>query len=180
MQRSAVACTLPFPRLRPSIAPLFIGFGTTFLNPPVAPALMMSCPQGQNLEWLVLQETDQSHLFGVRDAQPLCCWCPEQCRCPREFCFSPQEHEIILGIIPLKSRVGKRLLGGVRSWIEAAQLYEKNQLGLNQLFLNSLGFCWTMSLLADTVCLSERVLLLAVQRLDRALLACSRGNCHWI
>jgi hypothetical protein len=56
-------------------------------------------------------------------------------------------------LFPLKSQVGKRLLGGVRSWIEAAQSYEKNQLGLNQLFLNSLRLCWIISLLADTVCL---------------------------
>jgi hypothetical protein len=114
---------------------------------------MMSCLQGQNLEWLGLQQTDQLHWFGVCEALPLCGWCPEQSRCPREFCFSPQEHEIVFGTIPLKSRVGKRLLGTVRSWIEATQSYEKNQLGLNQLFLNSQRPCWTMSLLAGTVCL---------------------------
>jgi len=119
----------------------------------VEPGLMLACPEGQKLEWLGLQQTDQLHWFGVREAEPLCIWCAKQSRCAREFCFAPQEHEIVFGTIPLKSRVGKRLLGGVRSWIEAAQSYEKNQLGLNQLFLNSLRLCWTMSLLADTVCL---------------------------
>jgi Transposase domain (DUF772) len=115
--------------------------------------VMLTCPQGQKLEWLGLHEVEQLHWFGVRDDQPLCVWCPEQTRCAREFCFSPQEHEIVFGTIPLRSRVGKRLLRGVRSWIEAAQSYEKNQLGLNRIFLNSLRLCWTMSLLADTVCL---------------------------
>jgi hypothetical protein len=115
--------------------------------------VMLACTQGQKLEWLGLHEVEQLHWFGVRDDQPLCLWCPEQTRCEREFCFSPQEHEIVFGTIPLKSRVGQRLLGQVRSWIEAAQSYEKNQLGLNQIFLNSLRLCWTMSLLADTVCL---------------------------
>jgi hypothetical protein len=115
--------------------------------------VMLACSQGQKLEWLGLQEVEQLHWFGVRDEQPLCVWCPEQTRCAREFCFSPQEHEIVFGTIPVQSRVGKYLLRGVRSWIEAAQSYEKNQLGLNQIFLNSLRLCWTMSLLADTVCL---------------------------
>lgn len=115
--------------------------------------VMLTCSQGQKLEWLGLHEVEQLHWFGVRDDQPLCVWCPEQTHCAREFCFSPQEHEIVFGTIPVQSRVGKHLLGGVRSWIEAAQSYEKNQLGLNQIFFNSLRLCWTMSLLADTVCL---------------------------
>jgi hypothetical protein len=119
----------------------------------VEPGLLLTCTQGQKLEWLGLHEPEQLHWFGVRETHPLCPWCPEQSRCGREFSFSPQEHEIVFGTIPLKSRVAKRLLGGVRGWIEAAQSYEKNQLGLNLLFLNSLRLCWIMSLLADTVCL---------------------------
>lgn len=119
----------------------------------VEPGVTWTCPQGQKLEWLGLHEVEQLHWFGIRDDQPLCVWCPEQTRCAREFCFSPHEHEIIFGTIPVKSRVGRYLLGRLRSWIEAAQSYENNQLGLNQLFLNSLRLCWTMSLLADTVCL---------------------------
>lgn len=37
----------------------------------------------------------------------------------------------------------------MRSWVEPCQSYEKNLLGLNQMFLNCLRLTWTMSLLAD-------------------------------
>ena len=53
----------------------------------------------------------------------------------------------------LASRVARRLLEKVRPWIEPAQSYEKNQLGLSQLFLNNLRLTWTASLLADAVVL---------------------------
>lgn len=92
-------------------------------------------------------------VFAVRDSEPLCPWCAEQSRCPREFSFAPSEHEIVLGTVPVNSITAKRLLRQVRSWIEASQSYEKNQLGLGKMYLNSLRYCWTMTLLADTVCL---------------------------
>jgi hypothetical protein len=113
----------------------------------------MRCPQGQKLEWLGLQEQGQLHWFGVRDDQPLCPWCWEQSRCPREFSFAPADHEIIFGTVPLNSRVGPRLPRQVRPWIEGTQSFEKNQLGLGAMFLNSLRLTWTMSLLADTITL---------------------------
>jgi hypothetical protein len=48
----------------------------------------------------------------------------------------------------------------VRPWIEPAQSYEKNQLGLSTVFLNSLRLAWIMSLLADAaVLLRARALL---------------------
>lgn len=37
--------------------------------------------------------------------------------------------------------------------VEPAQPFEKNQLGLNQMFLNSLRFTWVMCLLADAAVL---------------------------
>ena len=117
------------------------------------PGLTLRCAQGQRLEWLGLHERDQLHWFGVRESQPLCPWCPEQTRCPREFSFAPSDHEIVFGTVPYSSRVATRLLRQVRSWIEASQSFEKNQLGLSQIFLNSLRFCWTMTLLADMVSL---------------------------
>jgi hypothetical protein len=46
-----------------------------------------------------------------------------------------------------------QVLQQARPWIEASQSYEKNQLGLNQMFLNSLRLTWTMGLLADAVSL---------------------------
>lgn len=117
------------------------------------PGLTLRCAQGQRLEWLGLHERDQLHWFAVRESQPLCPWCPEQTRCPREFSFAPSDHEIVFGTVPHSSEVAKRLLRQVRSWIEANQSFEKNQLGLAKVFLNSLRFCWTMVLLADTVSL---------------------------
>ena len=48
----------------------------------------------------------------------------------------------------------------MRPWIEPAQSFEKNQLGLGDVFLNSLRFTWTMALLADAaLLLRARVLL---------------------
>ncbi len=59
----------------------------------------------------------------------------------------------MFGTIPLSSRVAQRLLRQARSWIEATQSYDKNQLGLSQLFLNSLRLTWILCLLADTIAL---------------------------
>ncbi len=60
----------------------------------------------------------------------------------------------------MNTRVSQRLLQQVRPWIEPAQSYEKNQLGLGQVFLNSLRLAWSVSLLADAaVLLRARVIL---------------------
>jgi len=116
-------------------------------------AFTMTCEQGQVLRWLGLHELEQLHWFGVADPDPLCTRCWQRSVCPREFSFPPRAHEILYGTIPLSSSVGQQLLRQARSWIEAAQSYEKNQLGLNQFFLNSLRLTWTVGLLADTVAL---------------------------
>ena len=109
------------------------------------------CPQGQTLTWLGMEARDQLHWFGVTSDDPLCFKCWDQSRCPRQFSYTPSSHEILLGKIPLASRVARVLLEKVRPWIEPAQSYEKNQLGLSQMFLNSLQLTWTVCLLADAV-----------------------------
>lgn len=111
------------------------------------------CRQGQRLEWLGYEPADQLHWFGVTDSPSLCAICWEQSRCARQFCYAPGEHEILLGLLPLASRVAQRLLEQARPWIEASQSYEKNQLGLSAMFFNSLRLTWQMSLLADAVLL---------------------------
>ena len=58
-----------------------------------------------------------------------------------------------------------------RPWIEPAQAYEKNQLGLIDLFLNSLRFTWSVCLLADTVVLLRAHALLIRPTLDQPLSA---------
>jgi hypothetical protein len=113
----------------------------------------MTCEQGQVLRWLGLQEIDQLHWFGVTDPDPLCRWCWQKSSCPQQFSFAPSAHEILYGTIPLSSSVAERLLRQARSWVEASQSYEKNQLGLSQIFLNSLRLTWVVCLLADTVAL---------------------------
>ena len=45
------------------------------------------------------------------------------------------------------------MLQQVRPWIEPAQSFEKNQLGLGQMFFNSLRLAWQMSLWADSAVL---------------------------
>jgi hypothetical protein len=111
------------------------------------------CPQGQKLTWLGMETRDQLHWFGVTAAAPLCSCCWEQNQCPRHFSYSPAMHEILFGQIPLASEVAQTLLKRVRPWIEPAQSYEKNQLGLSEFFFNSLRFTWTVCLLADAVVL---------------------------
>ena len=115
--------------------------------------LHLTCEQGQELRWLGLQAAEQLHWFGVTDPSPLCPWCWQRSTCPQEFSFRPQDHEILFGTYPFGSRVGQQLLRQARSWIEASQSYEKNQLGLSQFFLNSLRLAWIVCLLADTVAL---------------------------
>jgi hypothetical protein len=124
------------------------------LQKKIEPALRLQCAQGQKLQWLGLREDEQLHWFGVApDPEPLCPWCWQQSSCPREFSFAAAEHEIVLGTIPLSTSVARRLLRQSRSWIEAAQSYEKNQLGLDSMFLNGLRLTWVASLMADTVSL---------------------------
>jgi hypothetical protein len=113
----------------------------------------LTCEQGQVLRWLGLHEVDQLHWFAVTDQNPLCNWCWQRSSCPQEFSFKPRDHEILYGTYPFGSRVGQQLLRQARSWIEATQSYEKNQLGLNQFFLNSLRLTWIVCLLADTIAL---------------------------
>lgn len=120
----------------------------------IEPALRFQCVEGQTLQWLGLRENEQLHWFGVApEPAPLCPWCWRQSSCPREFSFAPTDHEIVLGTIPLSSQVARRLLRQSRSWTEAVQSYEKNQLGLSSMFLNSLRLTWVVCLMADAVSL---------------------------
>lgn len=118
------------------------------------PAVLLRCAQGQRLRWLGLHEQEQLHWFGVpTEEQTLCDQCWVRQSCPREFSFHVQDHEIVLGTIPVNTPLAKKLLRQSRSWIEATQSYEKNQLGLGSMFINSLRLAWIVGLLADTVIL---------------------------
>ena len=130
------------------------------LVPPFEAGPVAVCPQGQPLEWLDYEAEDQEHWFGVRAADPLCAGCWEQNRCLRQFNYPAARHEILLGLLPLASQTAQQLLKQARPWIEPAQSYEKNQLGLKQMFLNSLRLAWTMGLLADAAVLLRAHLLL--------------------
>lgn len=123
------------------------------LVPPFEAGPTAVCPQGQKLTWMELDQREQLHWFGVTDPDPLCSWCWQQHNCSRQFSYPPAQHEILLGRVPLSSNVSRLLLNRVRPWIEPAQSFEKNQLGLNQMFLNSLRFTWVMCLLADAAVL---------------------------
>jgi hypothetical protein len=118
------------------------------------------CDQGQALAWLGFDHRHYEHWFGVEQTDSLCGTCWKRSSCPREFNFPPEHHETLLGLLPLNSKVAQRLLKQCRSWIEATQSYDKNQLGLSQFFLNSLRLTWVCSLLADSVCLLRALVLL--------------------
>jgi hypothetical protein len=130
------------------------------LVPPFESAERAVCEQGQALQWLGYDVADQLHWFGVTDSRPLCSWCWQSAQCPRQFSYLPAAHETLPGLLPMNTRASQRLLQQVRPWIEPAQSYEKNQLGLSAVFLNGLRLAWTVSLLADAaVLLRARALL---------------------
>jgi hypothetical protein len=120
----------------------------------------LSCPQGQELRWLGYDEQEQQHWFGPPPAAPLCGSCWQQSSCAREFAVPADTHESFFGMIPLNTAPAHRLIRSVRSWIEPAQSFEKNQLGLGKMFLNSLRLCWITSLLADSAVLLRVLALL--------------------
>ena len=117
-------------------------------------------PQGEPLTWLGYDGRAGEHWFGVGAQPELCRRCWEAARCPRQFAYPPAPHETLLGRLPLASRLAQQVLQQVRPWIEPAQSFEKNQLGLSNVFSNSLRFTWAMALLADAaVLLRARALL---------------------
>ena len=123
------------------------------LLPPYRSAVLIECPQGQPLEWWEHDEPGGEQWFRAPEHPECCPHCWEASRCPRHFGYAAGEHETLFGLIPLASRVSGRLLRQVRPWIEPAQSFEKNQLGLGQMFFNSLRLTWQMSLWADSAVL---------------------------
>ena len=89
------------------------------------------------------------NFYGIAAGGALCLGCWQATECPRQFSFPPSQHESLPGLLPLSTQAAQRLLRQVRPWIEPCQSYEKNQPGLNQIFLNSLRLTWSMCLLAD-------------------------------
>lgn len=123
------------------------------LVPPYVTWQQTACPQGEPLVWLGYDGRAGEHWFGTGPQPELCARCWTASRCPRQFVFTPAQHETLFGLLPLASPAAQRMLQRVRPWIEPAQSYEKNQLGLGQMFLNSLRLAWFMGLLADAVLL---------------------------
>jgi hypothetical protein len=123
------------------------------LVPPYVAWHQAACLQGEPLMWLGYDGRAGEHWFGVGAEPELCRCCWEAARCPRQFAHQPAEHETLLGRLPLASRAARKVLQQVRPWIEPAQSFEKNQLGLSDVFFNSLRFTWVMGLLADAVVL---------------------------
>jgi hypothetical protein len=121
--------------------------------PPYTSAQEMACPQGQALLWWEYEPDSQTQWFRTPPEPTLCRHCWTASDCPQHFGYPAARHETLLGLLPLGSRVAQRLLRQVRPWIEPAQSFEKNQLGLSQMFFNSLRLTWQMSLWADRVVL---------------------------
>jgi hypothetical protein len=140
------------------------------LVPPYVAWNQVACSQGEPLTWLGYDGRAGEHWFGVGAEPELCRCCWEAARCPRQFAHQPAEHETLLGRLPLASRAARVGLQQVRPWIEPAQSFEKNQLGLSDVFFNSLRFTWVMGLLADAVVILRARALLG-RPPDRSLLA---------
>jgi hypothetical protein len=123
------------------------------LVPPFVSETQALCPQGEPLHWRGYDPGAQEHWFDVQPPAALCAYCWQGAGCGRQFAYPAEGHESLLGRVPLSTRSAQALLRGVRPWIEPAQSFEKNQLGLSQLFFNSLRFTWIMGLLADAAVL---------------------------
>jgi hypothetical protein len=123
------------------------------LVPPYVSATRVECPQGQPLEWWEYEPASGQQWFRVPAQPELCGHCWQAAACPGHFGYAAGAQETLLGLLPLSSRVAQRLLRQVRPWIEPAQSFEKNQLGLGQMFFNSLRLTWQMSLWADSAVL---------------------------
>jgi hypothetical protein len=123
------------------------------LVPPYVGAARVECPQGQRLEWWEYEPASGQQWFRVPVTSEYCAHCWEASGCPRHFGYAAGQHETLFGLLPLASRVAQRLLRQVRPWIEPAQSFEKNQLGLGQMFFNSLRLTWQMSLWTDSAVL---------------------------
>ena len=123
------------------------------LIPPYVAWNQAACPQGEPLAWLGYDGWAGEHWFGIGSEPELCGRCWEAARCPRQFAYRPEWHETLLGLLPLASPTAQGVLQQVRPWIEPAQSFEKNQLGLGQVFFNNLRFTWAMALLADAAVL---------------------------
>jgi hypothetical protein len=108
--------------------------------------------RGAPLRWLGYDAHRRTVVWRGHEAA-LCERCWQQSQCPRQFVYPAATHETLLGKLPLNTRAAQFLLQKIRPWIEPAQSYEKNQLGLGNLFLNSLRLAWCWGLLADAVCL---------------------------
>jgi hypothetical protein len=130
------------------------------LVPPYEAWNQAACPQGEPLAWLGYDGRTQEHWFGTGASPELCGRCWEAARCPRQFAYRSEQHETLLGLLPLASPTVQRVLQQARPWIEPAQSFEKNQLGLGKVFLNGLRLAWAMSLLADAVVILRARLLL--------------------
>jgi hypothetical protein len=122
------------------------------------------CHQGQRLQWLHYDREGQEQWFGAAEPRELCAWCWEAARCPREFAYPAARHEILLGQVPYDSWLARHLSARVRPWVEPAQAFEKHQLGLSKLFLNSLQLTWVMCLLADMAVLLRAQAMLSSPR----------------
>lgn len=129
------------------------------------------CPQGQPLQWLGYDVSDDLHWFGPLPPAHLCPSCWQASACQRQFAYAPATHETLLGLLPLNTRPAQQLLQQVRPWIEPTQSFEKNQLGLGQMFFNSLRFTWCMALLADAAVLLRAHALLNAPLLERPMLS---------
>ena len=140
------------------------------LVPPYVAWNQAACPQGEPMAWLGYDGRADEHWFATGASPELCGRCWEAAHCPKQFAYRPEQHETLLGLLPLASPTAQRVLQQVRPWIEPAQSFEKNQLGLGQVFLNGLRFTWAMALLADAAVLL-RARLLVGRPPSRSLLA---------
>lgn len=96
------------------------------------------CPEGLPLSWDGYNVDTEMHCYIAPIDNPACTSCRLYGNCYQEFYLSPSRDEHHFGIIPLHTKVSRRLLQEIRPQVERGFENDKNKLYPNRFFVNSL------------------------------------------
>lgn len=106
------------------------------------------CKAGAPLKHLEYDKELKKHIYAGLDFE--CCCCGLRHNCPKEFLISPDSSEHYLGLIPLHTKVAKRLLKEYRPVCEQGFLRDKQFQHIGNFYANSLDLVSIVSHVSDT------------------------------
>jgi len=107
------------------------------------------CPEGIPLSWDGYNADSEMHCYITPTDNSACIPCWLNRNCYQEFYVSPLTDEHHFGLIPLHTKVSKRLLQEIRPQVERGFENDKNKLYLNRFFVNSLDLAKILGQLSD-------------------------------